>query len=281
LSDKTFYNINNVVWSPKQERAVIQYPDGYNTIYDFNTEQQYLLPQNWKDFSWSPQGNQIGFKSMGKYSENTWLATANFDGTGAQAVEHMGDNADKVIVSYSPNNQVLAFSETGEARGAFEEEVLLIGLNGENYKSMIVDGRGFEPVWAPQGDKIMYSVYSDENNYLPRLYLIGAQGDQIGSGKIDTGLNTWADKCTFDKNEEYIYCAVPKNLPQGSGMVRELAKDVKDSFYKIDIKTGDSFFLAEGAMGDYNIDKVYVSDDGTLLYFTEKDTGTLRYIKLQ
>ena len=281
MTDQVFYNVEKINWSPTKDKAVLEYPDGFKTVYDFVMKKQYVLPRNWEDFSFNPSGTQIAFKSTSKYPENNWLATANYDGTGAKPIEHMGENADKGMVSSSPNYQTIAFSQTGEPRGTWVQSILLIGFHGENFRPIVVDGRGFEPAWAPKGDKITYSVYSMDNDYKPRLYLVNAQGDEIGSGKIDTGLNTWAHKCSFNKTSDTLYCAVPEDLPEGAGMMPELATGTKDKFYKIDVATGETFLLAEGAMGGYDVEILYPSDDEDLLYFIDKETGILRYIKLK
>ncbi|MBU4512888.1 hypothetical protein KKD19_06680, partial [Patescibacteria group bacterium] len=281
LTEQIFYNLDKINWSPTKEKAILEYPDGFKIMYDFNKKRQYTLPKNWQDFSWNTTGSQIAFKSMSQYSENTWLAIANPDGTQAKPIEHMGDNADKVTVSWSPNNQVIAFSATGAPRGAWEQEMLLIGQNQENFRSLIIDGRGFEQKWSPQGDKVIYSVYSSESGYKPRLYVVDAQGDKIGKDKQDIGLITWAHKCTFSQNGETIYCAVPIDLPEGAGLVQELGDDIRDEFYKVDTLTGSVSFLAEGAMGGYNVQEMYLSDDETYLYFVDKSTQKLRYIKLK
>jgi len=281
LTEQIFYNLDKINWSPTKDKAILEYPDGFKIMYDFNKKRQYTLPKNWQDFSWNTTGTQIAFKSMSQYSENTWLAIASPDGTQAKPIEHMGDNADKVTVSWSPNNQVIAFSATGAPRGTWEQEMLLIGQHQENFRSLIIDGRGFEPKWSPQGDKVIYSVYSAQSGYLPRLYMVGAQGDKIGKDKEDLGLTTWAHKCTFSQNGETIYCAVPIDLPEGSGLVQELGDDSRDEFYKIDTLTGSVSFLAEGAMGGYNVQEMYLSNDETYLYFVDKSTQKLRYLRLK
>ena len=281
LTSQIFYDIENIDWSPTKDKAIIEYPDGFKVMYDFNTKTQYTLPKNWEEFNWNAAGSQIVFKSLSKYPENNWLAIAQADGSRPQPIEHMGENADKVVVSWSPNNQVIAFSSTGEARGVWEQEILLIGQNQENFKSLIVDGRGFEVKWSPQGDKIVYSVYSSESSYRPQLYLVDAQGDQIGRDRKSLGLATWAYKCTFNKTGSFIYCAVPEDLPEGAGMVLDLAEDARDDFYKIDVATGAITFLAEDATGGYNVESVYLSDDEDYLYFVDKNTQRLRYLKLK
>lgn len=281
LTDQIFPNAEKIIWSPVKDKAIIEFPDGFKVMYDFSKKKQVSLPKEWYEFSFNPSGKEISFKTESKYPEDRWLAVANPDGTGAKAIEHMGDNADKVIVSYSPNNQIIAFSRTGNPRGAFEQEILLIGKYGENFPALIVDGRGFEPVWSPQGDKILYSAYSDETNYNPVLYVVDGTPENAGQGKINSGLQTWAHKCTVSYSGDTAYCAVPRNLPQGAGLVPELADNVKDDFYKVDLKTGRSSFLAEGAFGAYNVSKVFLSSDEKYLYFVDKDLGRLRYVRLK
>jgi len=281
LSDQKFNNVQEISWAPTKDRAILKYPDGFQVMYDFHEEKQYTLPKNWQDFSWGPAGGRIVFKSMGEYPENTWLAIARPDGSQANPIAHMGDNADKVTVSWSPNNQVVAFSTTGEPRGAWEQEVLLIGKNEENFKSIIVDGRGFEPKWSPDGENIAYSVYSDLDKYQPHLYIIGAKPGSIGKNKIDTGLNTWSEKCAFNNGGSKLYCAVPRDLPDGSGLVEELGENTRDDFYEINVNTGEVMFLAEGAMGGRDIKDIYVSSDDSILYFMDENTNRLRYIQLK
>ncbi len=92
---------------------------------------------------------------------------------------------------------------------------------------------------------------------------------------------TWAHKCAFNQTGNTLYCAVPKELPEGAGLVLELGEDARDDFYKIDVDSGRVSFLAEGAMGGYNVEEMYLSDDEAYLYFIDKKFQKLRYIKLK
>ncbi|OQX71740.1 hypothetical protein B6D52_00510 [Candidatus Parcubacteria bacterium 4484_255] len=78
-----------------------------------------------------------------------------------------------------------------------------------------------------------------------------------------------------------MYCAVPKDLPEGAGLVKELAEGIRDDFYKINTETGNISFLAEGAMGGYNVENIYISEEEDYLYFTDADSHRLRYIQLK
>jgi len=281
LTDDVFYNVENVVWSPTKDKAILEFPDGYKISYNFKTKKQYTLPSHWESFSWNSSGTQIAFKSITKYPETTWLAVARPDGTGFQGIERMGENADKVIVNWSPDYRVVAFSRTGDPRGAFEQEIILIGQYGENWPPLLVDGRGFTPKWSSTGKKLLYSVYSPDSDYKPELYLVSGDPNEPGANKIKLNLNTWVDKCTFSKDDKYVYCAVPREMAYGTALVPEVNTKEEDDFYKIDTSTGEVTFLAEGAFGAFNASHLYVSEDGQYLYFIDKNINRLKYIRIK
>lgn len=253
LSGQVFYNASKITWAQNKDKAVIEYPDGSKIVYNFETQKQTTLPKHWEEFSFSPDGTQIAAKSIGLSPENRFLVTTNDDGTGSKIIEPMGENADKVIVDWSPNRQVVAFSQTGEPMGAERREVLFIGLNGENFKSAIVEGLGFEPQWSPTGKELLYSVYSSRSDYKPELWIVNSSGDQIGSNRRLLQLNTWVDKCSFG-DDNTLFCAVPRDLPQGAAMAREIANDASDYLYKIDLKTGLKTSIPLN--GEYNITNI-------------------------
>ena len=237
LADQVFFNAQKVTWAKNKNEAVIEYPDSSKIIYNFDTNKQVTLPKHWQDFSFSSDGSQIAAKSIGLDASNRWLVTINSDGTGTRLIEPLGDNADKVTVNWSPSQQVAAFSQTGAPQSGEAREILFVGLNGENFKSTIVEGSGFQPQWSTTGSKLLYSVYSSRSDFKPELWLVDAYGDTIGNNRHLLKLNTWADKCTFS-NDSTLFCAVPKDLPTGAGMSRDIAIYNYDDLYKIDLKTG-------------------------------------------
>jgi hypothetical protein len=277
LSDQIFNQVQNVTWTNDGNKAILEYPDGSNTTYNFQTQKQVTLPKHWESFSFSPSGEQISAKSIGDDVENRYLIVANADGSRASSLSAIGNNADDVYPIWSPNNQAAAMYTRGVDFN--RQEVFFVGLNGENFKSTIINGRGFEPQWSDKGDKLLYSVYSSTSNLNPSLWIVNAQGDNIGQNRSNLGLNTWASKCTFATNEE-IYCAVPDNLPQGAGLFPELADSSSDSLYKINLQTGVKKLIAvpDGAT---NISSIMVGEAQDSLYFTDKITGQIYEIKLK
>ncbi|MFZ4648868.1 MAG: hypothetical protein ACOYMB_04570 [Patescibacteria group bacterium] len=277
ISDKSFPNVSNVVWSPDNKKAVLEYPDGTKSIYNFSTDKQTLLPAHWENFSFSPDSSKITSKSLGQDPDNRYLIVANEDGSRAKAIEYVGLNDKDVQVNWSPNNQVAATYVKGVDFD--RKEVFFIGFNGENMKSMVVQGRGFQSQWSTNGDKMIYSVYNSNNGLKPKLWFAETENGNIGSITKGISLETWASKCTFATNDE-VYCAVPKSLPEGAGLYPEVADQTADNLYKINLKTGVKSLIAT-PQGDYTISQVLVTAGQDKLYFTDKQTGQLYQVKLK
>ncbi|MFA5023992.1 MAG: hypothetical protein WC523_03510 [Patescibacteria group bacterium] len=277
LSDQVFYNVRQIVWAPNKDQAILEYPDGNKILYNFNTKKQVTLPAHWKDFSFSPSSDKIISKSIGLDPENRWLVVANADGSQAKALESIGTKDATVFPSWSPNNQIVAMYTKGVDFD--RQEIYFVGLNGENFKSTMIEGRGLQTEWSTNGDRLLYSVYSTRDDLKPRLWVVDASGDTINQNRRSFDLQTWASKCTFASNTE-IYCAVPETLEKGAGLFPELADKTKDDLYKIDLANGTKTLIAvpEGA---YNISQVLVPTSDDYLYFTDKKTGQLYKVRLR
>ncbi len=273
LSDEVFYNVDQVDWANRSDKAILTYPDGSNVYYDFASERQTTLPKHWEDFGFSPQDEKIVAKSLGNSESNRFLVIANPDGTGVQAVEELGENEAQVMPSWSPNNQVIAFSTTGEPLGYDRQSILLVGQNQENFKALVVEGRGFIPKWSQTGATLLYSVHNSATGYRPTLWVSAASGDSVGEGRRNLQINTWADKCTW-QGDAVIYCAVPTQLGEGAGLQREAFSSSPDAIYRIDLTSGQAVNLGVPE-GNPAIRDLLISQDGRALYFTDRATGNL------
>ncbi len=282
MSDKSFPEADEIRWSPVDDEAVIMFPDQSKIVYNFDTNEQVTLPNEWDDVEFSPDGSKLGFKNISDQESARWLAISNTDGSEVNLIEPLGDNQGSVNVNWSPSGQVVALFS--ESYGIDGQEVYPIGLFGENFKSIVTDGRGFEGLWSPSGDQLLYSVYSADSRYNPKLHLVNATGDQTGSDNMDLELQTWVSRCVFTSNGNFVYCAVPEYLESGSGLYPELATTTNDTLYKINTATGvsnpialPSFF---GGDRDYAIESLALSNDGSYLYFSDSITGQLFEINL-
>lgn len=283
LSDREFPSVENIVWAPGKDKAIISFPDNTKIFFDFNKNEQITLPDEWEDISFSPQGNQVAYKHMADNVDDRWIAMANPDGTQVQAIEPVGDKQDDVQVAWSPSDQVVAMYREG--KDASSQEIYFIGKYGENFKSLVTDGRGFEGLWSAQGDKLLYNVYNADSNYNPVLHIVDAQGNNIGQNDKNLDLQTWVSKCAFSSSNTAVYCAAPQGLDEGSGLDPSQADSKADNFYKIDLNTGLRSVLAypesESGETSFSASSVFLSSDEDYLYFTDRATGKVYKIQLK
>ncbi len=279
--DAPFPNAKDVNWSNNTDRAIIEFPDGANVLYNFETKQQTTLPSHWSEFEFSPNDAQIAAKKLSIDPASRYLVVASPDGTNAKNVVALGQNASKVQVSWSPNDQMIAFAHTGRAIGLGREQVLVVGKNNENFLPLTVEGLGFKPKWSPEGDILLYSSFRQANNLQPELWIVRGSSDRLGEDRQPLGLTTWVDKCTFASNTT-IYCAVPETdrLPYGIGFQPALASNTNDSIYKVDLETGRTTLVGKPE-GEFTVDALRVAPDESSLYFTDRVTGSLQQMLLE
>jgi hypothetical protein len=171
----------------------------------------------------------------------------------------------------------VAFSDTGDPVGFDTRDLLPIGQKEENFKALRIEGFGFIPEWSPDGRHLLYSSAGQQDSYMPTLWFQVASGDDIGSGRKNLGVHTWADKCSF-ADATTVFCAVPDTLPQGAGLQRDIADGTPDHIVRIDLQSGTSRTVSQPAAG--NIKSVSVSADGSLLFMAGAD-GHLTQLKLR
>jgi len=280
LSDKKFPSVEKATWDKTAEKAVLEFPDGSNIIYDFSTEKQVTLPKHWEGFDFSPVGDELAAKSIAIDPDNRWIVLSNADGTNVKSIQALGENADKVTVNWSPNDQVVGFSDTADGTGSLDRKIMIpLGKNQENFKGLTVEGLHFSSSWAPDGKQLLYSVSGSYSNYRPLLWTVEATSSSMGKNRKSLGLNTWVEKCTWS-NQTTAYCAVPQNLPENAGLQPVVFENLPDSLYKIDLTTGTSSLVAIPSERK-SMKQLFVTKDESALYFTNVQTGKLEFLKLK
>jgi hypothetical protein len=279
LSQQTFPKADNVTFSAGATEAVIEFPDGSNVVYNFDTAQQVTLPNHWEDFSFSGDGGEIAAKSIGTDESNRALVVTSADGSSTKVLANLGSNDEKVTVDWSPNNSVVGFSATGvNAGGSFgRQEIYLIGPDGSASGALIVDGTSFHAIWATDGKHMLYSVADPNDGYKAVLWYADSRGDREGDSRRKMGIRTTVDKCTFT-SATIAYCAVPREMPNGGGSNSSTITSY-DDVYKLDVSSGNARLVATPA-ADTRIFSPTVSADGTYFYYTD-GFGRLNVIRLK
>lgn len=279
LSEEQFVGASAVEFSNGAQKALIEFPDGSNIVYDFERAKQVNLPDHWDEFSFSADGEELVAKSLGSDPSNRSLVITAVDGSKTEVIADLGLNANKVDVSMSPSGQVVGFSHTGEGGAVFgQQKVYLIGIDGEASGVLIVDGENFIPNWSPNGSNFIYSVADPGNDYRAVLWYADSLGDRKGKPRVKLPISTLADKCVF-KDESHLICAVPSSMPAGGGNGGSFLVGLNDYLYEINLNNFDSSLLAIPDGGD-QMNNLSLAEDGRLLYYIDSE-GILKSIRLK
>ncbi len=279
-----FPNVQNVTWNKTNNEVILEFPDGANVYYNLSNNKQVTLPKEFEEFDFSNDGGDIAFKYMHQDPERRVLASSSPDGSQAKTLEALGENEHRVQVGWSPTGKVAAtFSSYIDVN---RQEIGFIGLNRENFKGTVVEGRGFQSQYSTDGTRMLYSVYSTATEYKPSLSIVDSDGENIGNNRREIGINTFAEKCAFTQDGASLYCGVPTEQKYGYGLEPSVLSGVPDDIYKIDLKSGIKTKIATPVNNQgqavYSIapKSVTVTKDGQLI-FQDSTSGQLVKIRLQ
>ena len=268
LANESFPGVSEVVWAPQGDSAILEYEDGSNVYYDFTTKKTAVLPKDLTAPSFRSDGGAISYKLDTGNARDNWIVVSNVDGTGAQAVQATGDRGALVDPQWSPDYKVVATYH--KPTGIDREEVFFIGMQGENFKSLEVQGSGFSGIWSPDGRRVLYSTTLAGAGYQPMLWVADVGGDRTGARQYALGLSTWVDRCAFGEDSVTVYCAVPDELPSGAGLVPETARGIAYTVWSTDLSNGINRRLAvpveEGVQTIKDVRKVYLTPDNSSLF---------------
>lgn len=270
LSSNKFYGVSGVTWSAQGDKAILQYPDGKNILFDFHKQQQSTLPSQMQDFNFDSTGQKLASLYVGATTEEQWLVVSDPDGNNIQLIEPIAGAVDKFQVSWSPNGQAVAlFHETIDGES---QQIIPVGREGENFKSFIAPGRGFVGQWSEGGDKLLYSVYNTQSLDRPQLYLTDGNISSFGSSGQALGLMTSADRCNFSGTT--VFCSAYDNPPALISHYPELGYGQPQSVWRLDLNSGTRTRLGALPSG-MDGGRVFTSTDGQNVYIEDALTGRL------
>lgn len=283
LGSGQFNGADQVTWADSTNEVIVEFPDGANIYYNLDTDEQVTLPKEYEDFDFSPSSASISFKYMHIDPERRVLAVSSPDGSSARTLESLGLNAERVTVDWSPKGTVAA--RYAEFIDANRQEMGFVGLNGENFKTTIVEGRGLRSQYAPDGERLLYSTYSASTDYKPTLWVVDADAENIGKNRKQINVNTFADKCAFGTDSSVVYCGVPTESKFGFGLEPDILEGVPDDIYRIDLDTGIQSRIAvpvdNKGNNRYSVEKMFVTGDDSMLVFRDTTTGQLVKVNVQ
>lgn len=273
----------NIVWSPDMTRALVKKSDTEWALFTRKTEEVEgdspvrMLKSGIENPAWTHLGDAIVYKYYNSSGGVRTITVANPDGSDWSVI---GETISRFLeIRAVPRSSMMAFWNQGNA---FEETLLkTISTVGGEAKEIFSKSFGVDYAFAPDGESILMSSTIERGGSAITLSLINMYGGDYRNLFIPTIVG----KTTWSKNSRFVYYALPGGLPSGSVLPNDYYRKpilTADTFWKVDVKTGETSRIADPADIDQGYDAEYlvVNDDETMLFFRNRRDGKIYRINL-
>ncbi len=285
ITNTTIPAIYAAVFNAVGSRMIGQYLDEANVIKSFagavrtaeagatgKLEGEFLA-DHIRSFAISPEKNTVAYTTP--LAQGSAVITSSFDGTSrTQIFTHplsqwqiTWPRSDRIALTTAPSAAAHGFS-------------LLVNTASGRETLFLRNIAGLTTLYAPDTSTILYAE-SVAGSISTKLHLVASGQTRLFP------VVTLPEKCVWSKRETgTLYCGAPKSIPASSypddwykGYVT-----FSDELWKINIQTGSVSSLADLellARGPVDVTKLFLDDDETHLYFTDKVSETLWSFRLE
>ena len=229
------------------------------------------MPVGARDFSWSPSGDKIVYE-IGDEPTSRKIMVASPDASGQIKIKDLG-YASRVAgwssLAGGPVSLVQVYS-LGSGR-----DVYPVYENGASGQALKLSGYGDKVKYSRDGKRLLFPVV-DTEEFKQTLWV----ADIDGLNNYSLGVQTFIEKCVWDRLATFVYCAVPS---EALGAEPKLEQATTDNFWKINTKTGEKTKLYDQSEADIKIDaeNVWTSPSEDRLYFENVRDGRIYILYLQ
>lgn len=276
VSSNNFKSLVKALWGPKKEKviSIIKQEDlnlNQKYLYNFKTKTSTLLDKNIRHISWAPNQDKIAYQYYNPQDQSeSHISIANPDGSNW---ENIFKTRMKNLIIEWPSPDKIAFRT--RPSGLAQSVLYIIDTNGENIKK-IKQSFGLTTLWSPSGNKLLFSETDSQGKNL-KLKIV----DLIKNKVQEIKLKTLPEKCVWS-NEETIFCAVPKKLPDDIVMPDSFYQEsvsLSDNFWKIDLQK-EQAELQVKPKNNYNATNLIMSKDKERILFIDRKDNLLYGLKL-
>jgi len=269
----TIPKIFEVFWSKDADRAILRYLNGNNNGNGPETTRTFLasfsatstsgilLPSGTFSVAASPEEDKI-FYLLGEDSASG--VTASFENKSQKEI--FSSSFTEFLANWPQKNIITLLTKPTSLTGGY-----LYSLNPQtgSFVKILNNIKGLTTLYPPAGDKLIYAE-SANKSFSAKVY------DLKTGQTIDLSPNTLPEKCVFSaKDENIIYCGVPKAIPQVNypddwykGLI-----SFSDGLWKIDLKNGATKML----LNESELDMInpFLSPEENSVFFQNKKDGNL------
>ncbi len=276
LTNAKFENLYNVSWSPDREKIVLTFSQdkGMTKNYHFfnlNMQEDIKYEDRYQDVTMSYNGENIAYVFHDLANDEYNLSVAKPDLSSWRKIKEI--DQEEIETKWFSNND-LAVYNTATAFKEGQLEIYNVGEGIDHY-TFLSKRWGLNPLFSPDGKKVIYNDNETKNARFPVLWEAEVN-KKIEPKKLQ--IATLVEKCAWAQDSVSVFCGVPENYsnffvqPDDYYNTKFVSKD---SFYKINVDSGEQEKLADFSQfnKDYDVYQPLISGDQKSMYFTRKHDG--------
>lgn len=281
LSDKELIGLNSVLWSPDKNKVITKFISAEKTkfyYYDHTELKGFLLKNNVDEIAWqNSSGTRIFYKYYDAVTKKRTLNISDPDGANWTKLADLRFRDISII--QIPESGLVSFWNKPDA--FFETNFRSVPIIGGEEKTLLAGIFGADYLWSGNGNSVLVSHSDTKGGTKIQLSLINSNGGELRN----LNFPTLVSKCTWLRDNESAYCAMPGKIPDSAIMPNDYAKEkfrTSDTFWKINTKTGEKnrIIELEKINSEYDAFDLFLNSDESILFFTNKTDGKLYRITL-
>lgn len=258
-------NINKIIWPMMGRNFMAQLTQGAKKLYSFFNNQTGLytdLPEQITSLDWSPAGDKIYYIWL--ENGKATLNVSDADTKNWKQIAEMWELDD--TISLSPNGQNILYYRTANSEAV--NNIYLTTPDAKIWRTLVQDGYNYGVLWSPDSQKFLFG----KKDLTTQKY--GLWYYDLLTGEVkNLGLGTLPEKAVWSPDSKTVYAAVPSVGSAGSGSLTQ------DIVVRIDTTTLEKKEFS-GFNQQVDVQDMFLSKDGSKLYFRNGQDGYLYYLDL-
>jgi hypothetical protein len=249
---------NEIVWSSTKELALFRQSDFISLFdlkkYDFINQNENSWGESVGSIAWAPDNSKVAYY----YAPTSGEKSLIFSNANNQEITRVLDfnehGINNPVLHWSPDSEWLLIIPRNEDPQS--NKIYIFNAYSRKISEIADTGNQLEAIFSPDGNKILYSTYSEDENGVVNSIL--SIMDKDGSNKKSLNIRAELKKTTWSKDSENIIVATYDEQTQ------------QESIFKYDTKKRQqSGFIIKNLGEDVFVQNLVLTDDNNVIIYQD------------
>lgn len=257
ISGPSIPEVDEVTWSPLKDLALLKTSD-YVTLfdfkkYDFVNQTNEDWGQNVGSIAWSPDNSKIAYYYAPTTGEKSLIFSNITNKDFTRMLNFKDYDINDPILRWSPDSEwLLIIPRNDDPSG---NKIYVFNAYSRELTEIADTGNQLDAMFSPDGNKIIYSTYStDQEGPIDSVLSVM---DKDGSNKKSLGIKANLSKITWSKDSQHIVVATYDYGTKKESLFR----------FNTETKEKDGFVITD--LGDIFIHSLMLTDDNKVVIYQD------------